>query len=38
MKTKEELQEELTVLKAKHKIIYSIEVALNEDGDIATLL
>jgi hypothetical protein len=37
MKTKDELEQELTALKAKYKTVYSIEAPLNDEGLIATI-
>jgi hypothetical protein len=37
MKTNEELIAELAILKAKHKVVYTIEAPLNDEGEIATI-
>lgn len=37
MKTKEELDTEFISLKLKHKVVYTIEAPLNEEGETATI-
>jgi hypothetical protein len=38
MKTKEELEQELTALKAKHKIVFTIEVPIEDEGTATLFL